>query len=360
MYRLTTLVVCLAAVTFGATQPDSYPVSISEPPIEFKAKPPAGLDQNLATLNQPDDARELIDETLGQTFDGKADSYCLIHIVRWKNGGSAVQAQNWYIYKPGKWSMQNFTGKRLFGAKKLYLLYLHLNVQPPSSDNPYQPVYQLTITNKLPVNVSDVLALAAYAGSGVRGEEKEKPAAWWQGGKIPIEYSTADVVVSPMLKQAGGDLKKLSDSVTFDDEGKAFWDVSVGVPITNINQLKFSTSDNTITATKVNKQSAFAMLDLFYPLVDLKKTTYGSWPHFVGGVGIAGQPLHRWLLGVAWGPQFAEFYGGALFVDQTTPQTLVSGQMASPAQLNSDLRLHFKPQFTFGINLRVKGITSSV
>ena len=53
------------------------------------------------------------------------------------------------------------------------------------------------------------------------------------------------------------------------------------------------------------------------------------------------------LLGGAWGPQFANFYVGALWVKQ--PNTPVAGQPPKSS---------FSCQFAFGLNLTVSGFAN--
>jgi hypothetical protein len=78
-----------------------------------------------------------------------------------------------------------------------------------------------------------------------------------------------------------------------------------------------------------------------------------SWvPHFIGGVAIAKQPQNKILIGASFGPRFANFYLGSLFVKQEEAVT----------QDGSDtiVRKHYRSQFSFGLNLPVRGIIEAL
>jgi hypothetical protein len=48
------------------------------------------------------------------------------------------------------------------------------------------------------------------------------------------------------------------------------------------------------------------------------------------------------MLGAGFGPNFTNFYVGALFTEEKRPATLAEGSTATPDQLNNDLRKHWK------------------
>src|SRR5207253_1047462 len=135
-------------------------------------------------------------------------------------------------------------------------------------------------------------------------------------------------------------------------EGLYWWDVSVGVPIRRISQLSFQNTNNSLSPVKVDKQNIFALLNLYPVRVDVKTQGFTWIPHFVGGVAIAKQPQNKILIGGAFGPYFANFYLGALFVKQQ--------EKADPTATTSSIRNVYKPQFTFGLNLPVRGIAEAL
>jgi hypothetical protein len=317
-----------------------------------------------------------------------------------------VDAQNWYVYHQGNWSTEDFSSRnRLYGAKTVYLLYVELNAPAGAS---IRPIYTLNYVEKTADNVNHLLSLISlFLPSGTNGgalKKAETPPPTeilWGGGRFDQIHTPSDVTVTvvfesgtaqnidkPVAPKTGGDVDpettssgpqepvleskaaapavtKLapapastmkSDSTTantsptFDNEGKYWWDVSVAVPIRQISQTTIDTSAGTISPSQVKKMNSFAALDLYPIRVDTKRQVNYLVPHFVGGVAIASQPLHKILLAAGFGPSFANFYIGAALVMQ--PQ--VSGGSTSASSIGNS----FSPQLSFGINLQVKAFQS--
>jgi hypothetical protein len=132
------------------------------------------------------------------------------------------------------------------------------------------------------------------------------------------------------------------------------------VPIKSVSQLSFESSNNTVTATKIQKENLFGLINLYLPKADIKTSNFGWAPHFVGGVAIAHQPLRKFLIGAGWGPYFAQFYVGAMWVKQEQPTSLKPGQTATPSQLNADLANRYKAQLAFGLNVPVGAVAQKL
>ena len=146
----------------------------------------------------------------------------------------------------------------------------------------------------------------------------------------------------------------------FDNEGKYLVDFSVGVPVRKMSELEFTSTNNTVTANEIDKTKLFAFVNVYPIPVDIKSSSPHLIPHFVGGVALEKQPLHKIFVGAGFGPVVANFYIGALFVKQQELQTLNPGDPASPDQVGADKRRRFKPQVAFGLNLPVGAIVEKL
>ena len=362
----------------------SVPAPMPAPAVNIVRQPTAEI------INS-DDARALIeaafragafkapDGTVLQNPGLGDDFHCLIHILRWSDpsapndntqeASQEVTAQNWYVYNNGNakgvrtdriWSQEDFaTANRLYGVKKVWLLYVHLNKDPGAN---YTAYYSFNIAKKTAANVANLLALAKIF-SGVGGQAADAaPRNFWGGSAVETHYVPSDVTVTASITRdpAAGPLVAVDKPKKYDNEGLYWWDVSVGVPISRINELEFDTTNNTVTSKEVDKQNIFALFNLYLPPKDIKGTGYSWIPHFVGGVAIAKQPLKKFMFGAGFGPHFANFYAGVLFTEVKKPATLTEGSTATPEQLNADIRKSFKPQFTFGINIPVRAVLATM
>jgi hypothetical protein len=323
------------------------------------------LELDTAAIANPEDAKELlIQSLLGKDFEGKPiQDFAIIHVVRFKDPNpdkpdqpQALDKQNWYVFRDKtveKWSNEDFSSRnRIYGVKELRFLYVYINVKPPIS---FTPLYDITVKAKNATNVQD---LFTAAGLFLKTAEKDEGAGqknYYGGGKLSLDYATADIVVTPTIPQVDG-LK----AVTFDNEGRAFWDVGIAVPIKQISQTTFNSSDNTVTANTITKTNVFAVLDGYIKKRDLKSSSFDPWPHPLAGISIRSQPLHRLLFGVGWGFYFAEFYVGAQVVKDAQLNGLAVGQPATPTQVAQAQTSGYTTQFAFGINMTVRAAASKL
>lgn len=317
-----------------------------------------------------------------------------------------VDAQNWYVYHRGTWSTEDFSSRnRLYGAKTIYLLYVELNVPASAS---IRPIYTLNYVEKTADNVNHLLSLLSLflpssATGGASKLAEAPPRILWGAGNFENIKAPSDVTVSVAFEpaptrqdaslagapgesdsnpdNAGGgpnvpppaqqafnvaaanpvtqaasksDTSAVNASPSFDNEGRYWWDVSVAVPLHKISQTTIDTSAGTISPKQVDKLAAFAALDLYPWRVDTKRQVNYLVPHFVGGVSIASQPLHKILLAAGFGPPFANFYIGAVLVKQ--PQVPGGSTLLAGPTVGSS----FSPQLAFGINLQVKAFQNSL
>jgi len=343
-----------------------------------------GLDADTASLDNPLAARTFINDMKKNECDWlpkvdgtHPDTYVLIHLLRWTDSSTStkpvVQIDHWYLYRDvadKKWSQEDFTSqKRLLGATRAYVLIVHFNAtKMMSSGQPdYDPDYDLTITKKTPANVAHLYALLqAYTGGASAGTSKvaaaaraAAPDAIWSGGILNIQYRPSDILIkSSFTVQQGAQPSKLADDITFDNEGLYYWDVGFAVPIRKISEIKLDTTSGTATPANVNSQNVFAILNGYFPPIDVKGSGFRAIPHPIAGVAFAKQPLSKILVGGAWGPHASELYLGAIFVKQQE----LSGNTscAHPSGTSLTGSSHYCAQFTIGINLSVSAIAKQL
>jgi hypothetical protein len=156
------------------------------------------------------------------------------------------------------------------------------------------------------------------------------------------------------------DSHQLGSDVALDNEGKYWWDASIGIPINKIKDLQYSSSDNTIQATQVSKQSAYAMFNLMLGPVDLKAPNSNLRPRILLGFPLASDPWDKLFAGGGVGlPKImmgSQFFVGAVFNRVSSPTSLTAGSSGSQVQLQNDSRLKIQYKLMFGINVPVKSV----
>jgi len=384
-------------------------------------------------------------------------SAVVIHVVLWTampgsgDPTSATPDQRWYIFENGRLR----TDLRMFGAKRFWFVYIHLN----RGDATYVTRYDFQVTQATPQNLQNLGLLASIPFTKPQTQEVRDAHTGsnndiWGGKELNFPFSTSDIKISPTIKAEGGSpaippngqtvsklaapaiapappaairidaralgamrlsqqpvasnseplLGKLATvklvnaafttapavsnstaldasaaapaapdppattaatttngvlgaSTTFHNEAAEWWDVSVGFPVTNVNQLSFnqSSTSGAFTPSQVDSKKLLGLLDLYL----LPKQRYQiaesgfSWiPSLIVGLPFAGQPLHKPVAALGWGPPLVQFYIGAVVSEQPS---LAAGAISTKSVCTG-----WCPQFTFGINFGVKAITSKL
>jgi len=316
-------------------------------------------------------AEELLALTVGDGVTLDQSDYFIFHVLRWKDLESgkseqAIDKQNWYVFHKGKWSQEDFTTrKRLMGTKKLWMVYIHLN---RDSLFQYQAEYKVEVASKTPAYLNNLFQVAGlFQPTSLDKSNQKSSRDFWGAKSIPVDYRPSDITVTPTITFSNDSLcSALKPSVAkglksekFDNEGKYFLDFSIGVPLRKVSELSLSETGNTVTAKKVDTTRAFALLNLFYPAVDIKSRNFGLIPHLVTGVGIGSKPFQNIFLGAGWGPYFANFYAGILWKTQRLPDGTKCG-VNSASSSNGQSNNKTCAQFTFGLNLPVGGVIESL
>lgn len=300
-----------------------------------------------------------------KTVDDK-DFYCIFHILRWSNpdakGKQTVQAQNWYLYNQGTLTLASATDiPRLFGVGTVTFLFIHLNKDSPGND--YEPLYKFDVQKKTPAYISHFLGVTGLF-SGKKGRDaldgaikaKENLSdTWWGLTTLRLNYKVSDITATAKLTRPTA-VEDLGDPQKFDNEGKYLMDFSVGVPVRKISELSFDSVNNTVSPKEIDETNVMAFVNVFPRPRDIRRNNIDPVPHFITGVAIAKQPLHKIFVGAGFGPIVANFYIGAMFVKQEQLNTLQPGDLATPDQLNNDVRRKYKAQVAFGVNMPVGAI----
>lgn len=300
------------------------------------------------------------------SFDDPS-TYALINVLRLSGtGNQTVQSTNWYIYSKQKhwyrgwltgWGVSDFDGStRIYGAGNVILISVLLNDQNAADPS---VSYKMTITKQQPSNIASVYSLlgVVFPAAAPKPGAEKKPVDYWGCSVVPIAYKTASVQTDTTLNSGGQ--TPFTASVTFVNEPKEWWDVSLALPVTKVNQLQYNSVANTVTPTQVNKQSLFAVFDFYIPPTNLSATSYNLIPHPFAGVAMNSQPLHSLLFGASIGLHLAEVYGGAVLEKQQSLSGLTAGSTATPAQLSSATSHKYQAKFSFGIKISVKTAISA-
>ena len=237
--------------------------------------------------------------------------------------------------------------------------------------------YEAAVLKRTPANVEDLKTILGLIFGGSQSKELAclNIAAndiLWGAGRIdnitpPSDISIAgyavvhDDDVDKPVQEADRSKLQIGTTGSYNDEQLYWWDASIGIPVHKIKDLQYSNSDNTVTATQVDKQSAYAMFNLMLHPVDLSSPRDNVWPRILVGFPLASSPWDKLFagggIGLPWKPfQYFQFFAGATFLRTTAPATLSAGQTATNAQLQNDLRIKTTPKLTVGINVPVKSV----
>ena len=216
-----------------------------------------------------------------------------------------------------------------------------------SSGNAPPLTYKVTVTKQQATNVADLMALLSIVSPAAALTASSND---WIGCDVVSVEKTSTIKIDTAYNEDG--VTPLKASQTFTNEANSHWDVSFALPIKKASALQYSSTSNTVTASKINKSDLFAVAD-FYPIpVNLSATNASLIPAFFGGVAMNSQPLHSLIFGASVGIRLAQVYAGALLVKQQNLNGLSAGSSASPSQVASASSYSYKPQFTVGIRFR--------
>jgi hypothetical protein len=298
------------------------------------------------------------------TFPGPKD-YVVIHVVTWKDKAGSTQQdvdkENWYVFNQGdgEWDEAAFSkNNRIFGRRNVYLLYIYFNYSPAG----HTMRYTMDSKSKIPAYLDHFVSLLQLFGMGVAGggAGTSVDKAFWDSTSFDTFYVPSDLTFTPEIIPDTGNTETLT-AKTFDNEGRYHTDFSVGVPIRKISELSYVSSSNTIVAAKIQKQDLLAFFNYYPKAFDIKSSAWDKYPHLLGGVALASQPLKKVIVGVGYGPIYAHFYAGLLIHTYQLPPGSSCGSTPTSAQLASaTLANHTCPEFTVGLNVAVGAIADAL
>lgn len=306
------------------------------------------------------------------------DDYCVIQIVRWKQAAATKDApakyeakDRWYLYHKvtdpensagSIWELQEKQdGVRIFGGKRVAALLIHLDALTS-----WDIKYAVKVTERTPANVQNVLDLAGVIASKGAERAAAPPTVNLWGGQLlnNINDIPSDIAFTGNIKfinpDGSNDQQPKEYAKSYINEGRYRWDVSVGLPLKSFSEVQYDASSGVVTAKKTERQNAYGLLNLFLNPkgVDLSDDSAFNALHFVVGVPISGKPLDRPMVGLGMGFYKTKvkfnIFAGPVFNRVREPRTLQTGDPATDAALQSDLRTRWVTKFIFGINMPVR------
>src|SRR5271169_1735310 len=143
--------------------------------------------------------------------------------------------------------------------------------------------YEAAVVKRTPANIENLKTILGLLLPGAQASAAElclKIAGndvLWGAGRIDNIALPSDISIAGYsVKDASKPIQEVDRSSTqigttgsYNDEQLYWWDASIGIPVHTIKDLQYSDSNNTVTATQVDKQSAYAMFNLMIHPVDL-------------------------------------------------------------------------------------------
>jgi len=296
-------------------------------------------------------------------FDSSAkDFYCLVHIVTWKEVKAEegkpkleVKAQNWYTYHAGDWGKADFIDNRVYGSKNVWLMAVHLAAKVD-----FVARYEVDFKRLTPAPIRNLFELVSLLNPSALGEGTADTPDFFFVERLQVKHLPTEIAIQASAEplKPGDTVGVLGDPKKYINEGRYRIDFGVANSITKLSQLKFESTNNTVTAAKASTTSAFGTVNLYPFPVDARNQGFSRYPYLVLGAGIARQPLHRMLFALGWGPKFAQFYVGAALVKGQTLASLSEGATATPAELEKAKGRAYSPQFSLGVSLPVRGFAA--
>jgi hypothetical protein len=310
-------------------------------------------------------------------------AYIMVNIVHWTptaapgSGDAHAPDSAWYLIHPQSDRTTHLSGLslaqiqmdgalRIFGNKNVGLLVVHIGVSPLAH---FEVRYTIEAKAKKSVQETDALALInlVLGGSKVRAAGSND---YLVGAReiSNVAKLPSDITVSggayPGAPSPSKDQKPAATfTQTYDDEGFAFWDVSIGIPVKGVNEVQYS-SDGTVAAKTVTKVNAYGLAH-WYPYPADLKSNYPWQPSVVGGLPLSGKPLNKPFVGLAIGtrkplPFRVNVFAGVVFNKVFTPQSLAVGSKASPTQLASNLHAHRVRKLLIGVDIPISQFISAI
>jgi hypothetical protein len=276
--------------------------------------------------------------------------YAIVHLVQFSEDGSSNRGR-WLLFRRLKGKVTASMGTRIMGSKRVAIVFIHLgqkftkSVAEEEVAARYANVeYRAIAKPKLPINVQRLLGLLKLATRTQAAEDTTAAILGfgvYDGLPVPCDLTVFGAHVGPIPVGFG-------NPITYDNEGKYFWDASVAVPINKITLLDYDETDGTFTPKVINKQSIYGCIDIYPFPVDIKEGTQ-RWfvPRAMVGIGMTGRPGENFLLAGAFGIKEFQVFIGSAFANQ---RVLKPG--ADPAN-GANYTQRYASRLAYGINVPV-------
>jgi hypothetical protein len=273
--------------------------------------------------------------------------YAAVHLVRQET--SSIR-DRWMLATRRAGQIVLSADKRILGEREIAFAFVHVDV--PAGGVPADVLksdhadleIRAIVKTKLPANFEHLIALLKV-GAARNSKGREARTAGLLGyGVLSGIAVPSDVTAF----EAGADkLEAVGQAVTFDNEGKYFWDVTVGMPVNKLSLLEYSNEGGMFLPKVVNKQSVYGMLDIYPNPVDIKSGK-ARWlmPRAAVGVGLTGRPGDNFFLGSAWGLPQLQFFVGSGFAVHRQPK-------AGTDSSGKNFTQRYSSRLTYGINIPV-------
>lgn len=223
--------------------------------------------------------------------------------------------------------------------------------------------YTVDITKKIPAPIQNLQGIAsiAFAANGAPVPLKISVSQISLCGGQGFEVSPLPSDMTVTANMTVKDKQQQIGSNTFDNEKKYWYDFSLAFPLKSYNDLTVNSSDLTLTAKNVEKQSLFAAVNLSFIPYDTKKASFQYIPVFLYGLPITGKPLNHHLFALAVGLNRVQAFAGILLnhdrsvANATTPPPGTTNGSSTGSGNVSD---SWSAKFTYGINFPVSTVTS--
>jgi hypothetical protein len=251
----------------------------------------------------------------------------------------------WLLAKRNGKNVEISEDNRIWGKSAISVVFVHVNATIAADLAPEDQFgnvsYRTVAKAKLPRNISDLLGLLQVGVSLFNDKKAQTRVSYMGFGQltnipVPSDLTVFGVEPAPSDPKHEG-LHLIGQAGQYNDEGKYWWDVSVGVPVNKLSLVDYSQDNQTFVPKTINKQSVYGMANLFLHHVDLD---HPGWvPRVVAGIGLTGRPGENVMAGLAWGfPQIQGFFASA-WVNQTIP--------------NGGGTQRYQQRWTYGINVPV-------
>lgn len=310
---------------------------------------------------------KLLEGTYGNDAVWPTDvGYAIVHLVKFSDDGKSNRGR-WLLFKREKGKITASAGTRIMGSKRVAVVFVHLGVlvklerfdakagnfiealPSEAASARYSNVeYRAIARPKLPINIQRLLGLLGLAAGAAQGEREVETRrvsvlgfGVYAGIPVPSDLTVFGARIDTVPERFG-------TPITYDNEGKYFWDASVAVPINKITLLDYDEKDGTFTPKTLNKQSIYGTINIYPFPVDIKDGALRFFvPRALIGIGMTGRPGENFLIGGAFGIKEFQIFVGSAFANQ---RVLKPG--ADPAN-GANYTQRYASRLSYGINVPV-------